>query len=105
MAAARIAALLIAGLALLAPGQAAAADRGVDGCLAKEERRVARASGRALRLSEVRTKLNIRRSDIINVRLCESPAGLVYLLTLLPRNGKVSRVTVEAATGAVVHGR
>jgi hypothetical protein len=110
---ARIAACLAACLAtgvaagpvLLAPAPSVAADRGVGHCLSRDERRAARAAGRAIRLSEVRAKLHIRRNEIIDARLCESPHGLRFRLTLLPRSGKVSRVTVDAATGAVIRGR
>jgi uncharacterized membrane protein YkoI len=32
------------------------------------------------------------------------PDGLVYVLTLLSRNGKVTRATVDAANGTIVGG-
>ena len=108
MSAARVAIVLAAGLALLAPERAVPAERGAtnstETCLTRTERRAARAAGRAIRLSELRDRHNIKRSDIIDARLCESPEGLLFRLTLLARDGKVSRVTYDAVTGAVVRG-
>lgn len=101
---------LAAGLLVLDPRGVEAADRSPRVCLGVAEQRAAIAAGRAIPLAQVRGKVapatgKGRRTDIINAQLCESPQGLVYVLTLLARNGKVSRVTVDAATGAVVRGR
>jgi hypothetical protein len=114
MNAARIAARFAVGLAAmtvsLGPLSAAAADRHPRACLTKAEQRAAVAAHRAIPLGQVRNNLNLgnrkgMRGDVIGARLCTGPHGLVYVLTVLARNGKVSRVTVDAATGAVVRGR
>lgn len=118
MSAVRIAAILVLALAAgpylgpfaFGPSNAAAADRQPRSCLNKAEQRAALAAGRAIPLAQVRAKLDPagrkgKHGDIIGARLCETPQGLVYVLTLLARNGKVSRVTVDAASGAVVRGR
>jgi hypothetical protein len=99
------------GAVVFAPPSTAAADRHSRGCLNKAEQRAAVAAGRAIPLGQVRNNLNlgnrkgVRRGDIISARLCTAQHGLVYVLTVLARSGKVSRVTVDAASGAVVRGR
>jgi uncharacterized membrane protein YkoI len=40
--------------------------------------------------------------DIVRARLCQDPKRLIYLLTVLPRDGKVRRVTIDARSGAVL---
>ncbi|MGE0062540.1 MAG: PepSY domain-containing protein [Xanthobacteraceae bacterium] len=108
--AAAFAACLAAGTIVLGPLEAAAADRSPRACLGKAEQRAAVAARRALPLGQVRNNLNLGnrkgvRGDVISARLCTGQHGLVYVLTVLARNGKVSRVTVDAATGAVLRGR
>jgi hypothetical protein len=41
---------------------------------------------------------------IRRVRLCEQGKHLLYVLTVLPRSGKVVHASVDAATGAMVSG-
>jgi len=40
-----------------------------------------------------------------SARLCRGKDGLVYVLTVLGRDGKVARITVDAAKGNLVGGR
>ena len=56
------------------------------------------ALGKAIRAAKA------RRSEVVDARLCKGPKGLVYLLTLLPQDGKVTRATVDAASGTLVEG-
>jgi hypothetical protein len=42
------------------------------------------------------------RRVVVRARLCHGAAGLVYVLTVLARDGKVARLTVDAASGTVV---
>ena len=42
---------------------------------------------------------------MVRARLCHRGGRLVYVLTLLARNGKVTRATVDAANGSVISGR
>jgi uncharacterized membrane protein YkoI len=72
-------------------------------CLSKEQQRVAIASGKAVRLG-VALKAVKRRGDVVRARLCEGQDGLVYMLTVLARDGKVTRVTVDATSGSVLTG-
>jgi uncharacterized membrane protein YkoI len=41
---------------------------------------------------------------VVNARLCKGPKGLVYLLTVVARDGKVLRVAIDAQTGKPVGG-
>lgn len=94
----------IAGLAVaVAAGPAAADDLSAAEkrrCLTQAERAAAVAAKHALPLAQVGRARGA--GELVRARLCESPKGLVYVLTVLGRDGKVTRVTVEAATGTVV---
>jgi len=49
-----------------------------------------------------------RRAGYLNCNgadLCRKPNGLVYVLTALARDGKVSRATVDTASGKVLDAR
>jgi hypothetical protein len=41
------------------------------------------------------------RSDMLTLRLCETPHGLTYVMTALRREGRVVRVTLDARSGEV----
>ena len=45
--------------------------------------------------------------EVVNARLCrrEASKGLVYVLTVLSRDGKVTHTTVDATSGKVVEAR
>jgi uncharacterized membrane protein YkoI len=72
-------------------------------CLNKEQQRAAIASGKAVGLG-VAVKAVRRRGEVVSARLCEGGKGLVYMLTVLARDGKVTRVTVDATSGSVLSG-
>ncbi len=75
-------------------------------CLSKAEQRAAVASHQALPLAQVvKQRRHGHRSELVRVRLCRHGEGLVYVLTLLRRSGKVSRVTVDAANGELISRR
>jgi uncharacterized membrane protein YkoI len=92
-----IAAFLVA---FLAADPADAAERR---CLTKEQQRAAIQSGKAVRLG-VAVRAVKRRGEVVRARLCEGGKGLVYMLTVLSRDGKVARVTVDATSGSVLTG-
>jgi hypothetical protein len=96
------AAALVLFFAAFAPQELAAAEaNATEGqkCLTREQRRAAIVSRQAVPLAVALRAAHGRRGDLLNARLCDGPKGLVYLLTLLGRDGKVSRVTVEAEPG------
>jgi hypothetical protein len=96
----RLACRLAAGLALIAPNGGFAAEPAH--CLSGDEERAAIASGKAVPFASVILTLHRAPKDIIGARLCHEGDRLIYLLTLLGRDGKVRRATVDAASGAVV---
>jgi len=90
-----VVALVLAGAA---PDMAVAADR--KGCLTPEQRRAAIAAHKAVPLTRaVRTVKARIHGDVVNARLCEREKGLVYVLTVLARDGKVTQAMVDAADG------
>jgi uncharacterized membrane protein YkoI len=86
---------------IAAAGPAAAADPAV--CLSQDQRRSAIATHRAMPLARalrgVRGRLG---GEVIRARLCYHGEELVYVLTVLARDGKVTRTSVNAASGAIV---
>jgi uncharacterized membrane protein YkoI len=88
-------------LAMLTP---AAADDALR-CLSRNEQRAAIADGRALPLATARRVLRQKLpGELVKARLCRQPERLIYLLTVLARDGKVALVTVDAANGTVLGG-
>src|SRR5579862_8785805 len=74
-------------------------------CLDQKERRAEIESGRVVRLA---TALRAARSKmpgtLVRARLCRGNDGLVYVLTVLARDGKVARLTVDAVKGTLADG-
>ena len=102
------AALLVA---ILAPGSAAADE--ARACLSKSEQRAAIANGQAVPLAtaigsvrSVRISARSRGTrEVVKASLCREAKGLVYVLTVLARDGKVTHTTVDATSGKVVDAR
>jgi hypothetical protein len=92
-----VAAVFVAGM----PARAAEPSH----CFTGEEQRRAIAKGDAVPLAVVIRALHRAPRDVVRARLCQEPERLVYMLTLLGRDGKVKRTMVDAATGAVVSER
>lgn len=98
--------LLIAAalIALSRPGLAAADDH--RSCLSRAEQKAALSSGQAVTLAEViRTVRGHGAREVVKARLCREQNGLVYLLTVLARDGKVTHTAVDATSGKVVEVR
>jgi uncharacterized membrane protein YkoI len=77
-------------------------------CLTMAEQRAAVASRRAISLGQAIKSVRKRRKkkpEVVRARLCRRGTGLVYVLTLLAPNGKVTRATVDAANGELIKGR
>jgi hypothetical protein len=73
-------------------------------CLTPAQRRYVAASCKVVPLSKAIRAARARRIDVVDAKLCKSPKGLVYLLTLLAHDGKVTRVAVDAASGKLSDG-
>ena len=76
-------------------------------CLSKTEQRAAISSGQAVTLAQaIRSARGSVRGhgarEVVNAKLCREEKGLVYLLTVLARDGKVTHMTVDATSGKVV---
>lgn len=88
---------------ILAPTPAGAAD---PRCLTKAEERAAIASGEAVRLAvAARAARRAFRGEVVRARLCYRGPQLIYVLTLLSRDGKVRRLRLDAGSGRVIGGR
>lgn len=93
--------VILFGLALCAGPAAAQVN-----CLNPADRRAAVAGGQALPLAQAQRNLRPeQRGEVINARLCRAGGNLLYLLTVVDRRGKVTRVRIEASTGQVVQVR
>ena len=92
---------LLALVVLAVARPAAAAD---PACLSQDQRRAAVASHRAIPLA--RAVRDVRRrtagAEVVGARLCYHGSDLVYVLTVLARDGKVIRASVNAASGVMV---
>jgi uncharacterized membrane protein YkoI len=100
-----VVALLAPLIALSAPALAAPEHERT--CLSKAEQRAALSSGQTVTLAaairSVRGSVRGRGTrEVVNARLCREEKGLVYLLTLLTRDGKVTHTAVDATSGKVV---
>jgi len=100
-----VSSLLVFGL--LAAEPAFAANPPERACLDKAEQRAAVATHMAVPLAEVVKTRRARGQygELVRARLCRRDGGLVYVLTLLGRSGKVVQTTVDAANGEVIGGR
>ncbi len=76
-----------------------------DNCLNRAERHAAVASKQVIPLAAALRVVHGRRAELVDAHLCHGPQGLYYLLTLLPRDGKVRRAAVDAATGKLAEVR
>jgi uncharacterized membrane protein YkoI len=94
----------LVGLAVVAvaAGSAAtpAATAGERNCLTPDERRAIIAARKAVPLARAMHVVRARiPGDVVKARLCRQEKGLVYVLTVLARNGKVMQARVDAADG------
>jgi uncharacterized membrane protein YkoI len=72
-------------------------------CLTRDQQRVAIAERRALPLATVRRTVRTRvPGELVRAQLCQEPHRLIYLLTVLPRDGRVRRVIIDAKSGALL---
>jgi uncharacterized membrane protein YkoI len=97
--------ILFAGAIAVALPASHAAGAEARHCLTKEQQRAAITGNKAVRLGvALRAARGRVAGEVVKARLCEGPKGLVYVLTMLARDGKVTRVSVDAASGDVVGG-
>ena len=96
--------LLFALVVFAAAGPAAAADPAA--CLSQDQRRAAVATHRAIPLARAVRDVRHRAAgaEVVGARLCYHGAELVYVLTVLARDGKVTHASVNAASGVLIDG-
>jgi uncharacterized membrane protein YkoI len=91
--------LVLAAIAIAAiPARPAVADE--HRCLDANQRRAAIAGHQAVPLTKaVRAARSHLAGDIVHARLCELGQGLVYVLTVLAHDGKVTRASIDGPSG------
>jgi hypothetical protein len=93
--------IVVPALLVLLQSPAAAQDH----CLSRAEQRAAITAGKAITLAEVRRLLRQHMAgELVRARLCQESGRLIYQLTVLSRDGRVRRVTVDAGNGTVIGG-
>jgi len=99
----RLQGILLLGFALCAAPTIASAERRA--CLSPEERQAVMAARKAVPLARairvVKAKIG---GEVLKARLCRQERGLVYVLTVLARDGKVTQARVDAADGQWLDG-
>jgi len=81
----------------------AGADVAARACLNQKERRALVENGTVLHLAAaVHSVRNRLPGTLVRARLCRRGETFVYVLTVLGHDGKVTRVTVDAAKGTLV---
>ena len=93
--------LVIVMFALVAMLTSSAAAQERPSCLTSAEQRAAIAAREAIPLATVRQRVS---GELLRARLCRDSRRLIYLLTVLARDGKVRQVTVDATNGTVISG-
>ena len=96
--------VLIAVALIGLPQQTARAEE-VSSCLNREQRHQAQASGKVVPLASAKRAIPAHKGEVVRARLCHGQNGIVYLLTLLARDGKVTHVAVDAGSGRLAGGR
>jgi uncharacterized membrane protein YkoI len=74
-------------------------------CLDQKERRAEEETGHLVHLgAAIRVARSRMPGTVVRARLCRNSDNLVYVLTVLARDGKVARLTVDAVKGTLVGG-
>jgi hypothetical protein len=74
-------------------------------CLDQKERRAENEAGHIVHLgAAMRVARSRMPGTVVRARLCRGKDGLVYVLTVLARDGKVGRLTVDAVKGTLIGG-
>jgi uncharacterized membrane protein YkoI len=80
-----------------------ASGRGSQTCLSDSELRDEIAAKRAIpQASALRAARSAVSAEPVRARLCRRDGALVYVITALAKDGKVTRITLDAETGRVI---
>jgi uncharacterized membrane protein YkoI len=104
--------IAIAAVALAALAPARAQDGGAPAnagaklaCLDQKERRAENEAGRLVRLgAAIKVARSRMPGTVVRARLCRANDSLVYVLTVLARDGKVAQIAVDAVKGTLAGG-
>jgi uncharacterized membrane protein YkoI len=78
----------------------------LDRCLSPEQRRAAIAARQAIPLGKALWAAQARLGgEVVRARLCREGNELVYVLTVLAHDGKVTLATIDGTSGAFIGGR
>jgi uncharacterized membrane protein YkoI len=90
---------------LLLAGAGSAVAGEFEGCLGPEQRRAAIASRQAIPLAKaLRAAKAHLGGEVVRARLCKEGDELVYVLTVLAHDGKVTLATIDGTSGAFIDG-
>jgi hypothetical protein len=88
-------------LAVAVPGAEAAEKHRV--CLDPDQRRAAIAGRQAVPLTRAMRVIRSHfKGDVVRARLCRRGNGLVYVLTVLAHDGKVTHQSLDGASGTML---
>ncbi len=95
---------MLAGMLLAAGPSGLATTAHAAGCLSASEARAAVQSGQAVPLSRMLKAIRQTAGGEVlpSPQLCDAGGRLVYYVSVLARNGKVTRLTVDAASGSIL---
>lgn len=73
-------------------------------CLTRAEQQLAVSGGQAISLAAAikAARAHSRVRQVVRAQLCREAKGLVYVLTVLARDGRVTHARVEAANGGLI---
>ena len=71
-------------------------------CLSRDEQQAAVSAGKAVPLAAALKTMRSRRGQVVRAQLCREAKGLVYVLTVLARDGRVTHARVEASSGGLI---
>lgn len=81
----------------------AATEKGAQACLSDAELREEIAAKKAIPQADaLRAAKSAVAAEPVRARLCRREGVLVYVITALAKDGKVTRITLEAETGRVL---
>ena len=97
---------ILSGQAMAGPEQTVlvvASDKNGQACLSDSELRDEIAANRAIpQANALRAARSAVPAEPVRARLCRHDGALVYIITALAKDGKVTRITLDAETGRVV---
>ena len=70
-------------------------------CLPPEERRAKIAAHAVIPLAKAIREAKVPHREVVRAGLCEQNGRLVYVLTVLGHDGRVTRIAIDGGTGTV----